>query len=577
VNYESPNRTILYRDKLGGVYETSESQVALAAFEPAAMADFNLRGRLESVAVSKDGALTLDHDVTPAYGNWIEIALAGIKNAKLALDAKVEVKAGDFYQKAIYRGTPVLFRLGARTQIDTVRITWPNGLIQNETQLPVNRLAPIKEAPRLSGSCPMIFTWNGERFDFITDVLGVAPLGASSGDGQYFPVDHDEYVSIPGERLRPRNGHYEIRVTEELREVSYIDQIKLIALDHPAATGIVTNEKFKSPPFPEFRLYGADPRIYPVKAVDDQGHDVLPAIRHRDQIYPDAFARDHAGVAEMHRLDLDFGSAAPSNRAVLVLSGWVDWADGSTFLGAMQAHQDLTFPYIQVKDAAGNWKTVVEDMGIPSGKPKTMAVDLTGKFLSSSREVRIITNLCVYWDEIFLVENSAAPPTHMTTVPNVAADLHFRGFSKATIHPERKQPERFDYQNVSFTSMWNPTAGNYTRYGDVETLLAEADDRMVIMGSGDEIRLLFDASALPPLAAGWKRDFLLLVDGWAKDADANTAYSQTVLPLPFHAMSRYPYPASEHFPQDPLHEAYLRDYLTRPALRLIRSLVPTQE
>ena len=73
----------------------------------------------------------------------------------------------------------------------------------------------------------------------------------------------------------------------------------------------------------------------------------------------------------------------------------------------MQAHKDLTFPYLQVKDAAGNWKTVVEDMGIPSGKPKTMAVDLTGKFLSASREVRIVTNLCVYWDEIFLVENDA--------------------------------------------------------------------------------------------------------------------------------------------------------------------------
>jgi hypothetical protein len=85
--------------------------------------------------------------------------------------------------------------------VDTVRITWPNGLIQNETGLAVNRVAAIKEAPRLSGSCPMIFTWNGERFQFITDVLGVAPLGASSGDGQYFPVDHDEYVSIPGEAL----------------------------------------------------------------------------------------------------------------------------------------------------------------------------------------------------------------------------------------------------------------------------------------------------------------------------------------------------------------------------------------
>ena len=83
----------------------------------------------------------------------------------------------------------------------------------------------------------------------------------------------------------------------------------------------------------------------------------------------------------------------------------------------MQEHKDLTFPYLQVKDAAGNWKTVVEDMGIPSGKPKTMAVDLTGKFLSDSREVRIVTNLCVYWDEIFLVEDDAPPAVRLSTVP----------------------------------------------------------------------------------------------------------------------------------------------------------------
>jgi hypothetical protein len=586
VVYYQDKRRIVYRDRLGGVYEATppSDQVHLFADVPThAWADFAGNGRLDEATITSAGELVMRHDVTPNYGNWIEIALTGIKNAKLALDAKIEVKSGTFYQKVIYEGVPVVFRLGARTQIDTVRITWPNGLIQNETSLPVNRLTTIKEAPRLSGSCPMIFTWNGERFEFITDVLGVAPLGASSGDGQYFPVDHDEYVSIPGERLKARNGQYEIRVTEELREVSYIDQIKLIALDHPAAVDIVTNEKFKSPPFPEFRLFGVARRVYPVRAADDKGNNVLAALRQRDQVYPDAFRRDHAGVAELHRLDLDFGSAAPANRAVLVLSGWVDWADGSTFLGAMQAHKDLTFPYIQVKDAAGNWKTVIEDMGIPSGKPKTMAVDLSGKFLSASHEVRIVTNLCVYWDEIFLVEDNAAPPARMTTVPNVSAGLHFRGFSKATVHPQRKQPERFDYQTVSFTSMWNPTGGNYTRYGAVEGLLAEADDRMVIMGSGDELRLQFRAAGLPELPVGWKRDFLLLVDGWAKDADANTAYSQTVLPLPFHSMSRYPYPPAEHFPSDPVHAEYLRDYLTRPALRLIRGLVgqtnglPTQE
>src|SRR5260370_3881928 len=272
----------------------------------------------------------------------------------------------------------------------------------------------------------------------------------------------------------------------------------------------------------------------------------------------------------MHHLDLDFGKAAPSTQAVLMLHGWVDWADGSTFLSAMQEHKDLTFPYLQVKDRAGNWKTVVEDMGIPSGKPKTMAVDLSGKFLSSSREVRVVTKLCVYGDDIFLVENDAAPTARLSVAPMLWADLHFRGFSKATIHPQ--QPERFDYQTVSYTSMWNPTSGNYTRYGAVESLLREPDDRMAIMGSGDEIRLRFNARELPPLPAGWKRDFLLLVDGWAKDADANTAFSQTVLPLPFHAMSSYPYPAAEHYPQDQPHQHYVREYNTRPALRLIRRL-----
>jgi len=545
------------------------------AFPPReVLADFDGNGRLDRAVLSLDGSLTIRHDVTPNYANWIEVALTGEKNPKAAVNAKVEVKAGTSYQKITYAGIPVVFRLGDRAKVDTVRITWPNGLVQNETNQPVNKVDAIKEAPRLAGSCPMIFTWNGSGFQFITDVLGVAPLGASSGDGGFFPVDHQEYVSIPAEALQARDGAYEVRMTEELREVSYIDQIKLMALDHPAETEIVTNEKFKSPPFPEFRLFGVTRKIYPVAAHDSNGADVRDAVLRRDHDYPDSFRRDLAGVAELHHLDLDFGDAARSNHAALVLYGWVDWADGSTFLSASQAHRDLVFPYLQVKDAAGNWKTVVEDMGMPSGKPKPMAVDLAGKFLSASREVRIVTNLCVYWDEIYLVENNASPDVHITRLPLDAADLHFRGFSKPLIHPQRKQPEQFDYATVSFTSMWNPTPGLYTRYGPVETLLAEPDDRMVVMGSGDEIRMEFRAGGLPPVPPGWKRDFLLLVDGWAKDADANTAFSQSVLPLPFHAMSRYPYPLSEHYPTDAEHAQYQREYLTRPALRLIRSLAP---
>ena len=120
--------------------------------------------------------------------------------------------------------------------------------------------------------------------------------------------------------------------------------------------------------------------------------------------------------------------------------------------------------------------------------------------------------------------------------------------------------------------MWNPTPGLYTRYGDVHALISHVDDRLVIMGAGDELKLKFDARSLPPIPSGWKRDFLLKVDGWAKDRDPNTAFSNSVEPLPFHDMSRYPYPAAEHFPDDADHQSYRREFNTRPALRLIRPL-----
>jgi hypothetical protein len=275
----------------------------------------------------------------------------------------------------------------------------------------------------------------------------------------------------------------------------------------------------------------------------------------------------------LHTLDVDFGNVARDNRAALVLNGWVDWADGSIFLGAAQdANGGLIFPYLQVKDGSGKWQTVVQDMGIPSGKPKTIVVDLTGKFLSQSREVRIVTNLCVYWDEIFLLPDAGAPQARLTPIDASAADLHFRGFSRVIIDPKRQQPEQFVYDDVRTVSNWNPTSGFYTRYGDVQSLVIKIDDKLIVMGSGDELKLEYPADRLPVVPPGWKRDFLLLVDGWAKDADANTAFSQSVTPLPFHAMSAYPYKSDEHFPNDAGHRQYLSEYLTRPALRLIRPL-----
>jgi tetratricopeptide (TPR) repeat protein len=558
---------VVYRDRLNGHYEAAANEkFELPPPDPMAV----------SAVFANDGSVSERVPLMPA--SWIRIQLEGVKNLKLAQGAEVEIKAGRLYLKKMYEGVPLLFDLRGYKEADTVRITWPNGLIQNEPHQAANKAYVYKEAQRLSGSCPMIWTWNGHDFQFITDVLGIAPLGASSGDGSYFPVDHDEYVQIPGSALAPKDGALELRITEELSEVTFLDQALLWAVDHPAGEEIFVNEKWKAPPFPEFRFYGAKRRVYPQAAHDEGGRDVLPLLTARDRRYPSGFTRTDSGVAEKHALTLDFGGAAQSNRAVLILNGWVDWADGSTFMAAAQeSKQGLVPPYLQVKDASGTWRTVIEDMGMPDGKPKTIAVDLTDKFLSASREVRIITNLCVYWDEIFLSEWSGVPELRRTPLPSMNAEVRFRGFSASKIDAERKQPEQFFYATASPLSYWNPTPGLYTRYGEVRELLASVDDRFVVMGSGDEIRLRFDAAALPRLPAGWVREYLLKVDGWAKDRDANTAFSQSVEPLPFHAMPQYPYGKSQHYPADDAHQAYLRQYNTRPALRLIRPLMEEKQ
>jgi len=548
----------------GAVQLYSGPALAMAA------ADFNGDGRTD-VAIADERGVFIRDNATPAVNRHLTIRLTGVKNLKLAHGAEVEIRSGAYYQKQRYDGFPLIFGMRNQTRIDAVRITWPNGLIQNETAQIAGRAIEYKEAPRLSGSCPMIYTWDGQQFRFLTDVLGVAPLGASSGDDQFFPTDHDEYVFIPGGALQPRDGYYELRITEELSEVTYLDQLKLIAVDHPADVEVFSNDKWKSPPFPDFRLYTSRRRMAPMRALID-GRDTLTGLRHRDGTYAGPSVRTMQNTAKTFALEIDFGSQAPADNAVLVLHGWVDWADGSAFRNqSQQPGRAITPPYLQVRDQAGQWRTVIEDMGIPSGKTKTIAVDLSGKFLSASREIRIVTNMCVYWDEVFLAVNEHAPLTQREAAL-VQADLRFHGFSRPILHPQRSRPESFLYSQTLAEAPWNPTAGLYTRYGEVKPLLHQPDDQFVIFGSGDEIALRFQALQPPP--AGWKRDYLLYVNGWAKDSDANTSFSQSVDPLPFHGMSQYPYSAKENYPSGEAHTDYRKRYNTRPAAQLVKQVAP---
>lgn len=219
-------------------------------------------------------------------------------------------------------------------------------------------------------------------------------------------------------------------------------------------------------------------------------------------------------------------------------------------------------PALQVKDARGHWRTVIENIGIPVGRPQTVTVDLTGKFLSSNREVRIVTNMRIYWDQILVETSAGDSPVQMTKLDPTVAGLRWRGFSRE-LSRDGRQPLGYDYEQVLFTSPWKVMTGRYTREGDVRDLLVRSDDMFVISRPGDEISLTFDAGKLPPLPLGWTRTFLLYADGFSKEMDINSASPDQVGPLPFHGMTRYPYSWPERYPLTRERRKYLEAYNTR--------------
>ena len=209
------------------------------------------------------------------------------------------------------------------------------------------------------------------------------------------------------------------------------------------------------------------------------------------------------------------------------------------------------------------WETIIDNLSFPMGKDKTVIADLSGKISPSDSRIRICTNMEIYWDHVFYTTNRTNNIWEKTTLRPITADLHYRGFSKLYRKGGRYGPHWFDYDEVTTAPIWRDLTGFYTRYGDVEPLLRESDDRYIIMNSGDEVSVQFDAANVPELQEGWTRDYLIYTVGWIKDGDLNTAHGKTVEPLPFHTMSRYPYGVDQSYPDDKTHREYMETYNTR--------------
>jgi Flp pilus assembly protein TadD len=564
------------------VTEDARLQVAVpggARLQSFGVADLDGDGDRDLVVRFSTGELrVLGNGAQDRHRRALAVRLAGRVSNRSGLGAKVEIRAGSLRQVLETSSSfpamapaDVIFGLGDRDAADVVRVLWPSGILQAETSFPEtpgNRAVTISELDRKPSSCPYLFTWNGERFEFVTDFMGGGEMGSWVGPSVWNRPDPDEFVRIRGDQLRPREGKYELRITNELEEALFVDRVQLVAVDHDRGVEVFPNEGLRSgaqPPPTITASRGARP---PIRAVDEHGHDVLSRISAMDRNYPDDFARlPIRGYAEPHELVLDLGDV--SERAVLLLTGWTDYAFSSDNVAASQRALELHPPSLQVRDANGRWTTAIVELGFPVGRPQTVVARLEGRFLSGSREVRILTNMRIYWDQILVApspDDSGVWPRHMSPA---AAALRWRGIS-AEVTPDGREPFSYDYGRVSAAVPWKMLVGRYTREGDVRPLLSSVDDRFVVSRPGDEIALSFDA--LPPPAAGLSRTFLLYAYGYSKEMNPRSAAPHTVGPLPFRGMTRYPYGPDEGYPTTEIHRQYLDEFNTRVVARQVPSI-----
>ncbi len=536
--------------------------------------DYNEDGDADLLVLGDDGSPRLLRNDGGNANHYFRLDLSGLgegsrKNNRFGIGARVEVRAGDLFQVHTVTDPTTLIGLDGRLKADVVRVYWPNGVPQ-DLYFPGTDQDLVEEQT-LKGSCPMLYVWDGDGFEFVGDMMWKSalgmPLGILGGQRSYAPAfPSQEYRRLPDGVLQPLDGEYVMQITEELWETIYVDGVNLVAVDHPSEIDVYVNEAFIPPAPIDLELWRVRERHAPVSATDEAGRDHRETLAERDFDYVSSFRPGRfQGIAEPHELILDLGPEAASGDVTLFLTGWIFPTDASINVAigqsdALQPH----FPELDVMGPGGEWQPAIPGLSFPSGKDKTVVADLRGLFPTEDRRVRIRTNLMVYWDEAFFTTGPAHPAEDEARVTSLApmnADIHYRGFAREYRKGGRYGPHWFDYDSVTVEPRWHDLFGLYTRFGDVTDLVTQGDDRYVIQNAGDEITLRFDAEAFPALPDGWTRTFLIYSDGWVKDGDLNTATGDRVVPLPSRALSGYPPSPDEDRAASP--EAGLADYLTR--------------
>ena len=529
---------------------------------------------LVRIVDGKLGRIELHPGTLTPPSSWLAITPTGdrgedkrTRSPASGFGAKIEVRCGVHQQSIIHTGLsgglsqslqPIVFGLDGVAKASYVSLTWPDGVTQCENELAGRQHHRIREMERRVSSCPVLFAWNGHHFAFISDFAGVGGLGYLVAEGDYASPQPLEHVKIEPEQLRTKDGRYELRIAEPMEEVAYIDRLELVAIDHTADVMVWPDERLviTGPPASHDLLVVSE-HVDPVAAIGPNGEDCVERVRHTDRTYAyqPKLDRRFYGFCRPHALELRFdvpdrwieGDADQS--IYLFVGGWIEYPYSQTTFAASQAGVAWEPLRVDQLSPDGQWETIIPDAGAPGGMGRTIAIDVTGKLRSTDVRLRLTTNLEIYFDRIFVGTDTGTGDLTVQTVPLVSADLRRLGFP-LEFSPDGRHPLIYSYDIIEPTSSFKMPRGVYTRYGPVESLLATFDDAYVILGTGDEMAVSFDAAAITPVAPGSVRSFVLISHAYCKDMDLYTGAPDTVEPLPHKSMAAYPYgpPRGEESP-----------------------------
>ena len=519
--------------------------------------ELNQDGKLDLVSIGQGASTCINADqrtdgqLSVRFRGIADNAASSGRVNHYAIGSVLELRFGPYFRSRIINHPATHFGLGGVDQVDSIRVIMPNGLTQTIRQPKPNTV--VEEDQTLKGSCPYLYSWDGEKFAFVTDCLWAAPLGLQVASGVVQKDRPWEYLKIDGDFVRANeDGQYELRLTEELWEVAYVDHVELTAVDHPGEVEVYTNEKVGPPDLAEPTIFAFEKsQIIPLRqAVDTRGNDVTKTLANSDQDFVKGFDRRiRQGLCPPHWIDLDFGEQAKSRlqetrdgSCYLMLRGWILPTDTSLNIQIDQNPElpRIEFPSLWVpdEDSPLGWKQAIEFIGFPGGKTKTIVVDVSEAINADDPRVRVRTTAQIYWDSASLVVQQQPAEVRTQAISLSAAQVAYHGFSTKR-KPGPNQPETYDYADADLDPKWPPLFGQVTDFGDCTASLADWDDSMVVISGGDEIRMRFDIPDQPP-PKGWKRDFVLHCVGWDKDADLNTLTGQAIAPLPIRDMSAYP-------------------------------------